>query len=239
MVNAEGLAEGIPSAVTFISGYVFFAVFASLAAKEQFARARAEGLLQELEEANRKLQDYAQRAQALAVAEERNRLARDLHDSVTQSIFSMTLITEAAHILLDREPSQVGQHLDRLQELANAALEEMRSLISQMRPRDHAERALVPALRRHLATVSSRERLAVDLDVNGDEAAFVDPKGDVLRVVQEALNNVSKHAKTDRARVGLRMRNGAIIVTIEDSRRWLRSGHGAQRRQPHRAIEHA
>ena len=75
-----------------------------LAVKEQVARGKAEGLLQELEKANRKLQDYAQQAQALAVVEERSRLARDLHDSVTQSIFSISLIFGCSRAAMLRRP---------------------------------------------------------------------------------------------------------------------------------------
>ena len=69
--------------------------------------------LLELQEANRDLQSYSERIQQLSVARERNRLARELHDSVTQSIFSMTLTTQSALLLLERDPGRVEEQLDR------------------------------------------------------------------------------------------------------------------------------
>ena len=85
--------------------------------------------------------------------EERNRLARNLHDSVTQTIFSMRLTAEAARMLLDREPARVGDELDKLQTLAKSALAEMRSLIFELRPTAVTELGLIPALRQHIMTL--------------------------------------------------------------------------------------
>jgi signal transduction histidine kinase len=90
--------------------------------------------LMRLKEAHQQLQESAARAEELAAARERNRLARELHDSVSQMIFSITLVARATQILLERDPSQVAGQLDRLQEMTGTALGQLRSLITQMRP---------------------------------------------------------------------------------------------------------
>ena len=187
----------------------FFGSFATLTAQAEAARS-------ELQDAHEQLQEYAVQAEELAVAQERNRLARDLHDSVSQSIFSMTLTAESARILLERDPARAAPQLDRLQELAQGALGEMRSLIYQLRPTDAAKSGLVPAIRNHLSTLKSRDGLMVELHVEGEGRLPRDQEEGLLRIVQEALNNVSKHARTNRAVVTLRTVGGRASLLIED-----------------------
>ena len=113
------------------------------------AQAKSQALLIELQAAHHQLQEYASQVEELSAAQERNRLARELHDSVTQTIFSMTLTAQSALILVDRDPARVKEQLVHLQALAKNALAEMRSLIQQLRPRSLAEEGLAAALRRH------------------------------------------------------------------------------------------
>ncbi len=172
--------------------------------------------LDELQEAHRQLQEYAAQAGELATVQERNRLARELHDSVTQTIFSMTLTTEAAHILLQRDPSQVTPQLDRLQELAQGALSEMRSLIQQLRLGPVEEGRLVSALQKHLSALEDTEELKVDFHVEGEGQLPADQEEGLFRIAQEALNNVTKHANTDRVAVTLRMLDEEAWLLVED-----------------------
>src|SRR5207248_4467559 len=102
-----------------------------------------------------------------AVVEERNRLARDLHDSVTQSLFSVSLLSEAALNLLDRDPSKARGRLERANELAQGALAEMRALIFQLRPMTLQEEGLLSALKKHVNALHHRHGLLVQLQVNG------------------------------------------------------------------------
>ena len=148
LIYASGWRDALPLILLYGAGFYFFGSFATLTAQAEAGRA-------ELQEAHIRLQEYSTQAQELAVAQERNRLARDLHDSVTQSIFSMTLTAESARILLERDPPKTAHQLDRLQELAQGALEEMRSLIYQLRPTDLGEDGLIPAIHNHLATLKA------------------------------------------------------------------------------------
>lgn len=172
--------------------------------------------LDELQVAHRQLQEYAAQAGELATVQERNRLARELHDSVTQTIFSMTLTTEAAHILLQRDPSQVAPQLDRLQALAQGALSEMRTLIQQLRLGPVEEGRLVSALEKHLAALEGTEGLKVDFHVEGEGKLPADQEEGLFRIAQEALNNVTKHAKTDRVAVTLRILDEEAWLLVED-----------------------
>jgi signal transduction histidine kinase len=91
-------------------------------------------LLAELQQAHRELQENAAQAEELASARERNRLARELHDSVSQVIFGITLTSQSARLLLERDPARVPEQLDRLQEMTASTLGQLRSLIAQLRP---------------------------------------------------------------------------------------------------------
>ncbi len=97
------------------------------------AEARRQAMLVELQEIHRQLERYAGQVEELASIEERNRLAREIHDSVSQTLFSIVLNTRAAQLLLQQDPTRVRAQLEQLQSLAQSALAEMRSLIAQLR----------------------------------------------------------------------------------------------------------
>jgi GAF domain-containing protein len=152
------------------------------------------------------------------VIEERNRLARELHDSVTQSLFSVTLLSQAALSLWDRDLAKARERVERAHEVAQGALAEMRALIFQLRPMALQEEGLVSALEKHLAALHSRHNQVVELRVSGDkrrlsagveEAAF--------RIVQESLNNVVKHARASSARVELEFAPSCLRVRTSDN----------------------
>ncbi|MBI5962288.1 MAG: hypothetical protein HY863_02335 [Chloroflexi bacterium] len=102
--------------------------------RTQADQAESQRLLADLQSAHRKLQEYAAQAEELAAARERNRLARELHDSVSQSIFSITLTSQSARLLLDREPAHAPKQVEHLQTMTEQALAQLRSLIAQLRP---------------------------------------------------------------------------------------------------------
>ena len=156
------------------------------------------------------------KAQSVAVLEERNRLARDLHDSVTQQLFSMTLTAQAARAQLERNPQRAAAQLERLQETATAALAEMRALIFQLRPPALRDQGLVAALQQHAQLLSRREGIAIGLSVVGDERLAGGIEQPLYRIVQEALNNVFKHANARSIQVTLEFANDHISVRVAD-----------------------
>lgn len=160
------------------------------------------------------------RAQEAAVLEERSRLARDLHDSISQQLFSMTLTAQAARAQLEKNPARTATQLERIQETAAAALAEMRALIFQLRPPGLSEHGLIGALQQHVASLDRREGLDVTLSVDGDERHARGVEQALYRIAQEALNNVVKHAGACCVQVQLNLSTEQVILTIGDD------GHG-------------
>jgi signal transduction histidine kinase len=156
------------------------------------------------------------RAQAAAVLEERNRLARELHDSVSQQLFSMTLTAPAARAQLEKNPQRAAAQLERLQETATAALAEMRALIFQLRPPALRDQGLVAALQQHAQALSRREGLAIALSVVGDDRLARGLEQPLFRIVQEALNNVVKHAGAHTVTVALEFSAERVLVRVSD-----------------------
>jgi signal transduction histidine kinase len=152
-----------------------------------------------------------------AVVEERNRLARELHDSVTQSLFSVTLLSDAALNLLERDPSKARERLERANELAQGALAEMRALIFQLRPMTLQEEGLLSALKKHLNALHSRHGRVVELQVTGAARRLPMPVEDAaFGIIQESLNNVIKHANASRAQVRLDFEANVLVISTVD-----------------------
>jgi PAS domain S-box-containing protein len=166
---------------------------------------------------------YAQ-AQEAAALEERARLARELHDSITQSLFSMTMHAEAAQIARDREVGAeratplLDRNLRELHELTEAALAEMRALIFELRPGALQEEGLAAALRKHAAAVSAREGVAIRVHAPGDRLPIDSGIEEHLyRCAQEALHNVIKHARAAHTVIRLCSGpDGRLAVEVED-----------------------
>jgi signal transduction histidine kinase len=157
-------------------------------------------------------------------AEERQRIARDLHDSVSQSLFSMTLHARTAQRALQQTGQggngPVGRELGYVGELSRTALAEMRALIFELRPRGLAEEGLVSALTKHAAAVSAREGVAIEvagpserLPVSGDCEQHL------YRLGQEALANASKHSQATRITVTVTNGGSSLALEVSDNGR--------------------
>lgn len=153
-----------------------------------------------------------------AVIEERNRLARELHDSVTQSLFSVALLSQASLSLWDKDPPKARERLERAHELASGALAEMRALIFQLRPMALQEEGLISALKKHAVALRSRHGLDVKVEVDGPEQRLAPAVEEAaLRIVQESLNNVVKHARATGALVRLEFHDKHLRICTEDN----------------------
>ncbi len=134
VVVGMGWAAGLSFDLVVLSGCVFLVSYDHLSAQRQADQAESQVLLAELQQVHQRLQEHAARAEELAAARERNRLARGLHDSVSQVIFGITLTSQSARLLLERDPARVSEQLYHLQEMTGSALGQLRSLIAQLRP---------------------------------------------------------------------------------------------------------
>lgn len=134
MIATMGLLKGLGFSLLIIAVAVFMYSSDLLSSQAKTANLESQNLLKELQAAHRKLEEYAAQAEEVAAAQERDRLIRELHDSVSQAIFSISLTTETTRLLLAKDPARVPGELERLQELTGRALAQMRALISQWRP---------------------------------------------------------------------------------------------------------
>ncbi len=139
-----------------------------------------------------------------AVLMERNRLARDLHDAVTQTLFSASLIADVLPRIWQRDPEEGWRRLEELRQLSRGALAEMRTLLLELRPSALTEARLSDLLRQLGDAVSGRARLSLELAIEGDEFSL-EPEVQVFfyRIAQEALNNILKHSGATRVDMDL------------------------------------
>ncbi len=158
-----------------------------------------------------------QQAGQVAVLEERQRLARELHDSVVQSLYSMTLYADAAALALAANKQDVTlSHLQELRDTARSAMHDMRLLIFELHPPALALEGLVTALRIRLAAVEARAGLKTALKVEGERRLPIVLEEELYRIAQEALNNVMKHAGAQHVTVRLEFTDKTVCLQVCD-----------------------
>jgi signal transduction histidine kinase len=163
---------------------------------------------------NARLRDQVKNA---AVVEERNRLARDLHDAVTQTIFSANLIAGALPRVWERRPEEALRGLEELHHLIRGALAELRTLLLELRPTAIIEKTVGELLKQLTETVASQAQIPITFTVEGDRTLPADVQIAFYRVAQEALNNSIKHAKTTQITVNLHCQAEEVIVKMRDN----------------------
>jgi signal transduction histidine kinase len=192
---------------------------------------RDEQDLDELRERNMRLTDQVR---ALAVVEERNRLARELHDSVKQHLFSLAMTASAIRARFDTLPDLPQDLAEMVQEIETAAQTAQREttrLIEDLRPGTLQEQGLAAALNDYTLLFGAREHILIYLEVQGNDKALPPSVAEALyRVAQEALHNVARHARATRADVHLRCLPMQATLTIRDN------GIGFDTSRPHRGL---
>ncbi len=158
---------------------------------------------------------YAQ-AQGKAALEERQKLARNLHDSVSQAIYGIVLGVRTAKTQLARNPEQAPAALDFVMNLAEAAIAEMRALIFELRPESLEQEGLVAALSKQVAAARARHGLRLEVELCSEPALSLEAKEALYRVAQEALNNIARHARANRVHLCLQQKNGTAQLEIRD-----------------------
>ena len=162
-----------------------------------------------------------ERSRELSIVEERHRIARELHDSVTQKLFSLRLTAEAAATVIDQDPDAAAKQIDTVRALAADATDELRAIMVGLRPADLAGDGLATALRKqaelldraHIATVRFADRRSTKgvLSAQREEVAY--------RIAQEALHNALRHSDAQRIQVELASDGALLRLTVSDDGR--------------------
>ena len=166
----------------------------------------------------RELRLLYEQAQELAALQERQRLARELHDSVSQALYGMSLGAHTAREALESsDPEQALASIDYVLALAEAGLAEMRALIFELRPESLETEGLVAALTRHVAVLRARYKLAVEADLADEPDLSLERKQALYRIAQEALHNIVKHARASTVVLRLARQEREILLEVRDN----------------------
>ncbi len=161
----------------------------------------------------------AQQAGERAAADERSRLARDLHDAVSQTLFSASLIAEVLPRLWEQNEKEGRKRLEEIRQLTRGALAEMRTLLLELRPTALVDTEMSELLRQLSESITGRARVPVAVEVEGQCTLSPEVKVALYRIAQEALNNVAKHSCATEAKVRLISRPGKVTLRIGDNGR--------------------
>jgi len=219
-----GLTYVPQSAVTIIAMIAFVVGFSRALVREAEARSESERLTAQLQEANSQLSKYAAQAGDIAVSAERQRLARDLHDAVTQTLFSAAMIGEVLPRIWERDQAEGRRRLDELRQLTRGALAEMRTLLLELRPGALTETELGNLIRQLGDAVSSRARMDIQVALEPGRALPPDVQVALYRIIQEALNNVTKHSGASQVTVALRYPSNAVNIDVVDNGKGFDTG---------------
>lgn len=173
-----------------------------------------------LNQMSEQLQAQLETRRELASLEERNRLARDLHDSVKQQFFATAMQIGAARAMLSTDQTAAMTHIQEAERLVQQAQQELTALIRELRPAALEGRGVVPALRELLAGWSQQTQIAHDLRVQGERPLPLPTELALYRIVQEALSNISRHSAANQVAIHLAWHDQQVELTITDN------GHG-------------
>ncbi|MBV9230458.1 MAG: sensor histidine kinase, partial [Chloroflexi bacterium] len=147
---------------------------------------------------------------------ERNRLARDLHDSVKQQAFAVSMQLGAARSLLDLKPKAARQHLEEAENLAHQVQRELATLIQELRPLALQYKGLAAALREYVTKWSRQQGIAADIHIEDGCAISLEAEEALWRVAQEALSNIARHSQASSVQISLTCEQGKVLLSITD-----------------------
>ena len=222
MINT-GLEEAFLSLLPYSAGYAFFGAFAVALADARAERKRSEELLAELQDAHKKLQDYASGMEQLVISEERNRLAREMHDTLGHQLTVASVQLEGAQRLVDTDPKRAADIIGTVREQVRVALNDLRRTVATLREPLDTDLSLPHALNKLVDSFDDATGLTVHLALPDDFTPIPETHRLALyRTAQESLTNVQRHAEAKNVWLKLSQDkpNYRVSLTISDD------GHG-------------
>ena len=232
LVKREGIRSGIAVPIT-VAGQIF-GLFGIAFSRRRAPTRQDKRIVQAIAQRaglaiqNARLFEQAQQA---ATTEERERLARELHDAVTQTLFSASLIAEVVPRLWDRDPAEGHRRVEELRRLTRGALSEMRTLLLELRPAALIETPFNQLMTQLAETTVSRSNVEVAVHVDGEASSLpAEVHIALYRIVQESLNNVGKHASADHVEIHVRWHPSGVDLRVKDDGCGFVLGAGPQGR---------
>lgn len=212
-----GLKEAFFATPIYAGAYLFFGIFASTTARAEAAKQESQELLEELRAAHKKLQEYTLQAEDLAVAEERNRLAREMHDTLGHRLTVAAVQLEAAQRLISNEPERATEIIHTVRDQVREALQELRQTVAALREPLEADLSLPRALLRLATSFEQATNIQVEMKFvshlpnlpHTHRLAF-------YRAAQEALTNIQRHAQASRLTLHLEEAGESIRLRVVD-----------------------
>jgi len=182
------------------------------------ARTELEAWAREMERrVQERTEQVVEQKEQLAVLEERQRVARELHDSISQALFTLTLNLESAQAFLKKDSSRVPALLERAHQVAKTARADVRALISDLRPPQLEQRGLTEALREQFAALATRAGVTIDLQADGLNRLPSASEDALYRIAMEAVNNAVNHAHPTRVTVKLDDQDDLVTLRVTDN----------------------
>lgn len=216
-IASQGSLGMLLTAPIYIAGYFFFAAFATQTALANEAQAESQRLLGELQEAHARLQAYAAQAEALAVSEERNRMAREMHDTLGHRLTVAAVQLQAIERLIGSDPQRAEAMAGTVRDEVRAALAELRQTVAALRAPLEADFPLAPALRHLAADFETATGITVTLTLP-DPLPSLPPthRLALYRGAQEGLTNIQKHAAARQAWITLDVASDRLTLRVAD-----------------------
>jgi signal transduction histidine kinase len=202
--------------ILFMLGCIFAITMARVVTRERTSRAHAEQLFAELARSHQQLKDYSGQVAELATARERNRLAREIHDSLGHYLTVINVQLEKAQVFRDRKPGEADQAVSDAKRLAGEALHDVRRSISALRTTGELP-AIVPAITELVEHMQNEQR-PIALHIEGDTSSY-SPQSllTLYRAVQEGLTNIQKHAGNCQVEINLCFGKQEATLTVRDT----------------------
>jgi signal transduction histidine kinase len=224
----EGISGGLRAMAIYAGGYLFFGVVTNALTQARMTQRQNTQLLSELQAKNRQLETYATQAETLAIVEERNRLAREMHDTIGHRLTTAAVQLEGAERLTAREPERATAMIGAGRQQVRAALQDLRVTVGRLREPVDIELSLPQALQRLATSFQEATGLVVHLELPERDCEVTSAQRLALyRTAQEGLTNIQRHAAAHQAWLHLGRSSDRVSLEVMDDGRGLAAGNSS------------
>ena len=229
----RGVLVAVKRGLSSVNVVLFALYLVTLVQNKHQEKERIQSLNEQLESANEQLRLYAAEAERTAETRERNRLAREIHDTLGHTLTGLAAGMDACMVLIDVAPQKAREQLEKLRDVAKHGLKDVRRSVKKLRPDDLERLPLREALTHMVKEYADTTSMEVELSIEGwPEAMRQDVEEVIYRIVQEGLTNANRHGHATKAVVNFRLEEGRLKIRIVDN------GQGCQETVPGFGLRH-